>query len=167
MTHALPRPAPWSLLDHLVVRTTGFPYETVEELRLPATAAAIDAVLAAERAAGEHRETLLRDVFPAAVRAAAGDKAAGRLLSRQRAAVGRFRPVAVPEAYGAAGLSEAHTEALREWNRLLAVTAELAERAEAAHPAELALCGERLRAIAADPRLQDAILLLSPAFHDS
>ncbi|GAA1257124.1 hypothetical protein GCM10009677_04270 [Sphaerisporangium rubeum] len=167
MTHALPRPAPWSLLDHLVVRTTGFPYEAVEELRLPASAEAIDAVLAAERAAGEHRATLLRDTFPAAVRAAAGDKAAGRLLSRQRAAVGRFRPVAVPEAYGAAVPTEALTEALTEWNRLLAVTAELAERAEAAHPAELALCGERLRAVAADPRLQDAILLLSPAFHDS
>ncbi|MEO3810612.1 hypothetical protein ABGB17_16550 [Sphaerisporangium sp. B11E5] len=165
MTHAaLPaRPATWSLHDHVVVRTTGFPYEIVEELSLPATAADVDAVLAAEHAAGEHRETLLRDAFPAAVRAAGGDRAAGRLLSKQRAAVGRWCPVSAPELAPGDGLAGL----LREWNRLLAVTAALAERAEAAHPAELALCGERLRARAADPRLRDAILLLSPAFHDS
>ncbi|MFC6082022.1 hypothetical protein [Sphaerisporangium aureirubrum] len=165
MTHAaLPgRPPNWLLHDQVVVRTTGFPYEVVEELTLPRTAADVDAVLAAERAAEAHREVLLREAFPEAVRAVAGDRAAGRLLSKQRSAVGRWCPVSAPELAPGDGLADR----LREWNRLLAVVAGLAELAEAEHPAELALCRERLRARAADPLLQDAILLLSPAFHDS
>ncbi|GII65096.1 hypothetical protein Skr01_51810 [Sphaerisporangium krabiense] len=153
----------WLLHDHLVVRTTGFPYEALEEVRLPDTAAGVDAVLAAEHAAEKHREHLLREAFPEAVRAAReGDPAAGRLLSKQRAAVGRRVPAPRPESAPGAELAAA----LLEWNRLLAEAAELAARASAAHEGELERCSARLKARAADPLLRDAVLLLSPAFHE-
>ncbi|GII88984.1 hypothetical protein Ssi03_69740 [Sphaerisporangium siamense] len=153
----------WLLHDHLVVRTAGFPYEALEEVRLPDTAAGVDAVLAAERAAEAHREHLLREAFPEAVRAAReAEPAAGRLLSKQRAAVGRRVPA--PRAESAPGAELA--AALVEWNRLLAEAAELATRASAAHEAELARCSARLKARAGDPLLRDAVLLLSPAFHE-
>ncbi|RCG25392.1 hypothetical protein DQ384_31495 [Sphaerisporangium album] len=157
----------WLLHDQLVVRTTGFPYEVLEEIRLPRTAADIDAVLAAERAAEAHRDRLLREVFPEAVRAARdasgdGDPATGRLLSKQRAAVGRRVPAPRPEA----APDPALVGLLQDWNRLLAEAAELAAGASAEHPAELELCRKRLGERAKDPVLRDAVLLLSPAFHE-
>ncbi len=150
----------WLLHDQLVVRTTGFPYEVLEELRLPRTAAALDALLDAGQRIEEHRERLLREVFPVAVRILRGDPAATRRLSKQRSAVGRRRPVADPGTGAAAGPAKA----LREWNRLLAEADALVRRAERTHLGELAGHRERLHALASDPRVRDAALLLSPAF---
>lgn len=152
----------WLLHDRMVLRTTGIPFDVLDDLRLPDTAAALEELETASRSLELHRAALLRDHFPAAVQALpADDKAARRLLSRQRSAVGRHRPAPAREQTAPGDLAAL----LAHWNELLARRTAAAQRAEARHEEELTGCRARLHHRAADPAVQEAALLLSPDFH--
>ncbi|MBZ4319938.1 lantibiotic dehydratase family protein [Streptomyces huiliensis] len=152
----------WLLHNRLVLRTTGVPFDVLDDLRLPDTAAALEALGTVRRALERHREALLREHFPAAVRSlSADDSAARRRLSRQRSAVGRGRPAPAVEEAGQGGLASQ----LLYWNELLREETAAAERAAARHAAEFTDCRARLHRRAADPAVQEAVQLLSPDFH--
>lgn len=160
-THA--QAAVWRYLSHIVIRRTGFPFEWLDHLTTPESAA-----LAAELARRQHAldiqiETLLHTTFPAVVRDAyhSGDRALLRALSRLRRRVGQRtlrqsdleRWTALPIALSAelAALVEAQ-QRLRDDERRTAQT--LRTEIEQAHAA--------LRQIVGDSFFQEALFLSNP-----
>ncbi|XXF76937.1 hypothetical protein P2318_28360 [Myxococcaceae bacterium GXIMD 01537] len=129
----------WSLFPHLVVRTTGFAWDTLERLSCPEAAEAVRSEADARRALEAHRRTAPRLKRPSKA-----------VLAALRA--GRRVPVETPE----------DAESFAEWNRL-AGAAEAAEaRLDAALADESRRADEALRALAADARFREAVASSSP-----
>jgi hypothetical protein len=156
----------WTILETLAVRVTGFPLELLERLRFRRAAGLVGEIVAVEAARDRLRRTLLAESFPAAVARVAGASADRALLGRLsgwRRAIGggrlvRLVPPAPAELADLAAM-------LDRWNELLDRHTALLATARLAWQEELDAGRAALREIAASPRVQEAILLSSPAMH--
>lgn len=154
----------WSILPTLVVRTTGFPFELIERLSFGRSVALVRAILACETERAALRRELLEQRFPAAVQQAQVVEQRAWLvrLSGWRRAVGRLRAVEMPPNDV---LDQDFIAALSHWNALLERHAALLVEGHAAFASELAERRQTLWTSAAQPDVQEAILLSSPSMY--
>ncbi|MFF5718826.1 lantibiotic dehydratase [Streptomyces buecherae] len=155
----------WKLSDTFLLRRAGFPFDLLDGF------AATDLARLALRwadvteEAERRRRTLLSELFPAAVERARKreDRAALRDLSALRRSVGRRRVRPAPPGLDDDELTRAH----RAWAEQVDRAARLAaEAARAVAPAwESAARG--LRELAEREDISDALLQLSPDFHEA
>lgn len=150
----------WSFLPPLVVRATGFPFELIAQLRFVETAGHIRDILGCEARLAALQRALLVEDIPAAVRRAHAqdDRGALQLLSKWRKAIGQRRG-------GGLARLDSYPELAAQidrWCDLHAHHATLIEAGRASWQRELVASRAALRALADDPRLQEAILLSNP-----
>ncbi|HEY4028129.1 MAG TPA: hypothetical protein VGO86_17005, partial [Candidatus Dormibacteraeota bacterium] len=129
----------WRLLPDLLVRTTGFSWDTLDALRCPRTRDAALTVVAAREEVERMAEAALRERHP------------GRALTARLREARQLRPGQVPD--------EAFVEA---WNRRTGALASAETDLERDWAGEAGAVRERLRRIASDERFLAAIVSSSP-----
>lgn len=151
----------WRLVPRFLLRRAGFPFELIEALAGPRTAACADAVVAHEARAVALREELLRRHFPDEVRrlARAGERQGLRRLSRWRRRVGRQRPTEAPPGEWSAPLRECH----RAWVSEVRAGARAREELGTVLDAELLAARRTLRGTFRRADVREALFLLAPA----
>lgn len=156
---------PWVLLPDFLLRSTGFGFEWLDELRLTRSAACCEELV--ER---EARVTALREHFDAELfaRWLDGEQARSRGAEAFRPwyeanrFVRRGRPWP-PELSGQLGAREGEAGSWGErWSNALAARDAAHERLSETFDGELAEARSRLHVIAADERFREAVLLSSP-----
>jgi hypothetical protein len=151
------------LYPDAALRMAGFPFSWWESLLPTGLLAQVARVDDAWAAAGWHRAHLLRTVFPAAV-GPTDDHAVLRALSKSRAAVGRFRPVAVVTAQTA---PQPIRDDLRGWNDRMLALARATKALRSSFAEELLLLRRRLHEVAGREPLREAVSMLSPSVAES
>lgn len=158
-------PRRWRLIPRFLLRRAGFPFQLIEQLACPRTAALAEACVRAEEAAEAARTTLLRERFPAEVKrlAASGDKPSLKVLSHWRRRVGQKVPDAAPEGPWSEALAQGHAA----WVARQGEAADLRRKLEAALAEEEPEVAHRLRQLVSRPEVREAVFLLVPALLDS
>lgn len=154
----------WRLLDTFLLRRPGFSFDLLDGFASPEVAADAADWARADDEAEQVRAVLLRDLFGAAVSRARerGDGARLRTLSKLRRGVGARRPRPVPDA-----LDGELAEAYQLWLERLAQADRLAEKVGAQLESAWRRGARDLRSLAATPDFADALLQLSPDFHQA
>jgi hypothetical protein len=129
----------WRLLPDLLVRTTGFPWDTLDALRCPRTRDAARATVAAREAVERMAEAALRERHP------------GRALTARLRDGRPLRPGQVPD-----------ESFVRAWNRCADAAAASEACLDRAWAEDASVLRQRLRAIAGDERFLAAVVSCSP-----
>jgi hypothetical protein len=150
----------WEVAPDILVRTTGFPVEHLERLRMPAAAAAVRALHEAEGERDSLRQRLLKEVFPPLVASARAteDSSLKRLYSVRRA-VGRHHRAEPDGPLPPPAASE-----LERWNRAIAECESRAAAARFSWTGDLAKARAALRSFGADHGVREAIAVSNPSF---
>jgi hypothetical protein len=151
----------WRLIPRFLLRRAGFPFEVIEQLACPQTAALAEQCIRAQDEAGRARTTLLRERFPEEVKrvAALGDKASLKALSQWRRKVGQGSAGEPPEGPWSEALREAFSGWRARVEALDALHATLAQTLSREEPEAAA----RLRELVLRPDVREAVFLLVPA----
>lgn len=155
----------WTIVPAFAVRTTGFPIDLLEPLRLTRSTALVQELLAVERELAALRTNLLTEHLPRAVGRAAQLAARQdlKLLSKWRQHVTRRRGLSPSP--DVANVSPELRAAAAAWNGLVDRQASLQMTAQQSWTEELATVRAALWNIAADSRVREAIWLSNPDVH--
>ncbi|MDQ3265991.1 MAG: lantibiotic dehydratase family protein [Myxococcota bacterium] len=152
-------PARWKLVPRFLLRRAGFPFVLLDPLACGGAAGLAVQVATSQAEAQSIRAGLLRELFPAEVRAAAerGDKATLKALSKLRKRVGRQDPT-LPDGDWAPGLRASHQAWAAAWLAARQGRTDL----EKVLDGEMGGARAALREIFQRPPVREALWLLSP-----
>lgn len=158
-------PDRWRLTDTFLVRRAGFAFDLLAECASPHSAALARQWAEITGRAEECRRMLLRELFPQAVTAARahGDQARLRTLSALRSRVGARRNGTRPARPADAAVDQTYGA----WIELCAQADQLVAKLTEIVPEDRRRAAKAMRVEAERADVADALLLLSPSFHQA
>jgi hypothetical protein len=160
----------WELLPDFVFRTTGFPFEWLEELRCTQTLAQAKRLLALEQEQDRLRDRFVHELFPRLIAYEQEREEVGSAvfptLYKLRKRVMKNRTLSLGDVAFWKSRRYENTDwehFVDEWNELESRRAEAIAAGEELFQAELARVRRVMMAKVNDPRFQEAVFLSSPS----